>query len=73
MPLLPMVNETFRFRDGRVDLARQVAEETEVEVAATMRALLDWWLRIPGARLPHRPPAEVIEQVRARQQQRIAS
>jgi hypothetical protein len=52
-----------RNRTIRMDLPLWTALGTRAagagtDRAAVLRALVRWWLRIPGAELPERPPAD---------------
>lgn len=37
------------------DLAKQRAREQGLSMSELIRQFLDWWLRVPGAKLPKRP------------------
>lgn len=44
------------------DVAKARAREQGKSMSELIRDLLDWWLRVPGAKLPPRPSAEQVEE-----------
>lgn len=58
-------NRVIRMGDEWEDLAAVVGKRQR---AAHIRALVQWWLREPGAKLPERLPRDQIEELISQQQ-----
>jgi hypothetical protein len=54
------INRVVRMGDEWDDLGAVVGSRQRAE---TIRALVRWWLRTPGAKLPERLPRELIEEL----------
>lgn len=50
------------FDDERWEPGEEVANAMGTSRTKVVNQLWDWWMGVPGARLPKRPPRELVEQ-----------
>jgi hypothetical protein len=54
-------HRSIRIDDPEWDDGEVAAEKMDTDRAKVINGLYRWWLRRPGAKLPERPPAELLD------------